>query len=249
MLLIDTHIHMVPGVDDGARDIDMAIQMLHVAKNEGINEMILTPHFNSPRYDNQNVIENFNKLRDYILTYRIDFKIHLGNEIYLSEEDIDAIVNRQVFTMAGSRYLLIELPVHQFYPFHEMMIHNLQENGYRIILAHVERYQIFENKPQMLQEFVKKGIYCQITTNYIMNKKTRKKAFKLIKNGLVHIVASDGHNIDKRPPVMKNAYDIIYKAFGQEWAQLLFIENPQLVIMDSILKNPPVEQIKKRYFF
>ena len=249
MSLIDTHIHMVPGVDDGARDMDMTIKMLRIAINEGVNEMILTPHFNRPRYDNQNVIRNFTILNDYIVMNKIDFKIYLGNEIYLSEEDIDAIIAGQAYTMASSRYLLIELPFHQFYPFHEIMIHNLQENGYRIILAHVERYQIFEDKSHVLQEFVKKGCYCQINANYIMNKKTRKKAFKLIKNGLIHIVASDGHNIDKRPPVMKMAYDIVCRTFGQACAQLLFVDNPKLVIMDSVIREASVQQVKKFYLF
>jgi len=249
MSLIDTHIHMVPGVDDGARDMDMAIQMLHLAKNEGVNEMILTPHFNSPRYDNRSVMANYNMLKDYIQTNKIDFEIHLGNEIYLSEEDIAAIVTGQAYTMASSRYLLIELPFHQFYPFHEMMIHDLLENGYRIILAHVERYQIFEDKLQLLQEFVKKGIYCQITADYIINKKTRKRAFKLIKSGLIHIVASDGHNIATRPPFMKAAYDIVYKTFGRECAQFLFVENPKLVIVDSVIRDAPIQQIKKFHLF
>ncbi len=249
MPLIDTHIHMLPGVDDGARDLDMAIQMLYAAKNEGVNAMILTPHFNSPFYYNQNVKENYEILKEYISSHEIDFSLYLGNEIYLSEEDFEAIITGQVNTMALSRYLLLELPFHQFYPFHEMMMHDLQEKGFRIILAHVERYQVFENKPQMLQEFVNNGIYCQISSNYIMNKKTRKRALKLIKNGLIHLVASDGHNLDKRPPAMKMAYDIIYKAFNREWAQLLFVENPELLIMDSVLRDPPTDLLKKLFVF
>ncbi|WP_373484320.1 tyrosine-protein phosphatase [Acetobacterium sp.] len=247
--MIDTHIHLVPGVDDGAKDMDTAIQMLRVANNDGVKEMILTPHFNTPLYQNENVIEKYGVLKEYVATNMVDFKMHLGNEIYLSEEDVDAIKTGKAYTMGNTRYLLLELPVYQFYPFHEMMIRDLQENGYRIVLAHVERYQIFKNQPQMLEDLVKRGIYCQITASYIVDKKTRKKAFKLIKDGLAHIVASDGHNLDKRPPVMKMAYEIVYKAFGSRCADLLFIENPRAMIMDSVLGDFNIGQKKKLQLF
>lgn len=248
-LLIDTHIHMVPGVDDGAKDMDTAIQMLEVAINEGVDEMILTPHFNLPVYNNQNVAKNYNLLNQYVLTQNIDFKIHLGNEIYLSEEDIAGIKNGQAHTMGDTRYLLIELPLYHFYPFHEVMIYDLQNNGYKIVIAHVERYQIFKKEPEKLHEFVNHGICTQITSSYIMNKKTRRRALELIKSGLIHIVASDGHGIDWRPPVMKMAYDIVAKAFGQHCAHILFVENPKLMIEDRVLMVADIEQVKRFHLF
>jgi protein-tyrosine phosphatase len=96
---------------------------------------------------------------------------------------------------------------------------------------------------------VKRGIYCQITSSYIADRKTRKKALKLIKDGLAHIVASDGHNLDKRPPVMKMAYEIVYKAFGSRSADLLFIENPKAMIMDSVLGDYNIGKKKKLQLF
>ena len=102
--MIDTHIHMVPGVDDGAKDLDTAIQMMQLAIKEGVNEMILTPHFNLPAYHNQNVDKQYKLLNNYILDKNIDFKIHLGNEIYLSEETMEGIKQGQAHTMGNSRY-------------------------------------------------------------------------------------------------------------------------------------------------
>lgn len=249
ILLIDTHIHMVPGVDDGAKDMDTAILMLEAAIHEGVDEMILTPHFNLPVYNNQNVIEHYNLLKEYVLTKKISFKMHLGNEIYLSEEDIAGIKNGQANTMGNTRYLLVELPLYHFYPFHEIMIRDLQNNGYKIVIAHVERYQIFKKEPEKLQELVNNGICTQITSSYIMNKKTRKRALELIKSGLIHIVASDGHGIDWRPPVMKMAYDTVSKAFGQHCAHILFVENPKLMIEDRVLMIADIDEVKKFHLF
>lgn len=243
--MIDTHIHLVPGVDDGAKDIDVAIQMLHLANNEGVSEMILTPHFNSPIYNNQNVEKQYSLIKDHISEEKIDVKVHLGNEIYLSEENIESIKLGQAHTMGNSKYLLIELPFYHFYPFHEAMIYDLQLNGYNIILAHVERYQIFEKKPEKFYELLTKGIYAQMTSEYITDNRTRKKALRWIEEGLIQIVASDGHDVDDRPPVMKSAYDIVSRAFGKDCAQKLFVDNPRLVIEDSVLMDVNIEKAKR----
>ena len=243
--MIDTHIHMLPGIDDGAKDMDVTKRMLQAAIDEGVNEMILTPHFNIPFYFNKNVEKQYNLVSDYIAAEKMSMKIHLGNEIYLSEEDMEAIKKGQAHTMGDSNYLLLELPYYHFYPFHEVMIHDLQLSGYRIILAHIERYQIFKDKPDKLKELVNEGVYSQITSEYIMNNKTRKKALKWIGTGFIHIVASDAHNMDSRPPLMKNAYDIVSEVFGKHCAQTLFVDNPRLMIADDALV---VANIKKKFF-
>ncbi|HEY5556691.1 tyrosine-protein phosphatase [Acetobacterium sp.] len=243
--MIDTHIHLVPGVDDGAKDMDVAIRMLHMAINEGVSEMILTPHFNIPIYYNQNVEKQYNLIKDYIITEKIDLKIHLGNEIYLSEESMEGIKNGQAHTMGDSRYLLVELPYYHFYPFHEAMMHDLQLSGYKIVLAHAERYQIFMKKPDKIKELAEKGIYAQITSSYIIDKKTRKKALKWIEGGSIHIVASDGHNVDNRPPVMKRAYDSVSQAFGELCAETLFVDNPRLMIEDGALMIADIEKARR----
>lgn len=243
--MIDTHIHMVPGVDDGAKDLETAIQMLQLAMKEGVNEMILTPHFKLPSYYNQKVDEQYQLLNDYITAENIDFKIHLGNEIYLSEESMAGIDKGKAHTMGNSQFLLIELPNYHYYPFHESMILELQEKGFKVILAHVERYEVFSKKPDKLTKLNESGIYAQITSHYIMDSKTRKKALKWIETGLIHIVASDGHDMIKRPPLMKMAYEVVVKAFGEECGQMLFVENPGMMIRDCELMAPVLNRRKR----
>ncbi|WP_373484848.1 tyrosine-protein phosphatase [Acetobacterium malicum] len=245
--MIDTHIHMVPGVDDGAKDLETAVQMMQLAMNEGVNEMILTPHFNLPAYHNQNVDKQYQLLANYIERENIDFKLHLGNEIYLSEETMAGIKQGQAHTMANSRFLLVELPLYHYYPFHESMLFELQESGYKVVLAHVERYEVFARRPEKLAALNEGGIYSQITSQYIMDNKTRKRALKWIESGLIYIVASDGHDLVKRPPVMKQAYEIVVKTFGEECGQMLFDENPGMMIRDRELMVPVLK--KKKFGF
>jgi protein-tyrosine phosphatase len=240
---------MIPGVDDGAKNMEIAIQMLQFSMNEGVNEMILTPHFNIPSYINEDVERQYRLLYDHILENAIEFKLHLGNEIYLSQENMAGIESEKAYTMGESHYLLLELPYYHFYPFHEVLISNLQSKRYKVLLAHVERYDIFSKKPKMIEELVYNGVYAQLTSEYIINKKTRKKALNWIERGLVNIVASDGHNVDRRPPVMKMAYEIVSKVFGESCAQLLFEENPRLMIEDGILVFPEIKRTKRFSLF
>lgn len=243
--MIDTHIHMIPGVDDGAKSLEISIQMLEMAISEGVNGMVVTPHFNIPHYYNKNVKEQFQLLVDHIQTNKIDFELHLGNEIHVSEENMAAIKSESAYTMGDSRYLLLELPNYHFYSFHEEAIYDLYSNEYKIILAHVERYVIFTKKPEKIKKMSRSGIYTQMTSEYIINKKTRKDALQWIENGLINIVASDGHDIVWRPPVMKMAYEIVKKSFGESCAQTLFVENPQRIINDQELLHPKIEKSKR----
>lgn len=248
--MIDTHIHMVPGVDDGAKDMKISIQMIQMLMNEGVNKVILTPHYNLPRYRNENVKGQFNVLKDYIQQEKIDFEVYLGNEIYLSEETMEGILKGQANTMAGSSYLLVELPYYHYYPVHEAMIRKLQHKDYRVILAHIERYQAFENKPEKLRDLVENGVYAQLSSRYIIDHKTRKSALQWIEKGLIHIVASDGHDVDKRPPLMKKAYDVVAKTFGINCGQMLFESNPESIIGDRQLMIPDLKKIKRfRLYF
>ena len=211
--------------------------------------MILTPHFNKTLYDYLIIEKQFKLLKDLITKKDIKIKIYLGNEIYLNEESVEGIKTGQAHTMADSKYLLLELPHYHFYPFHENLIYDLQLSGYKILLAHVERYQIFEKKTENLKEMVKNNIYSQITSSFIVNKKTRSRALNLIESGLIHIVASDGHDIEKRPPVMKSAFNVISTEFGESCAQSLFVDNPRLMIEDHTLKAVTKKRLKRFNFW
>lgn len=248
--MIDTHIHLIPGVDDGAKDLAEAIQMLNFASAEGVSEMILTPHFNLATFHDRhdrNVEAQYRRIKAYVKREKLAIKLHLGSEIYLNEEDYECIKKGQAPTMGDSRYLLLELPFYQFYPFHEEMIMALL-GDYKILLAHAERYAIFEKKPEKLGEFVKKGVYVQISSGCIIDRRNRKKAFKWIEDGLVQIVASDGHNVDNRPPVMNRAYELVAGTFGTPCAKRLFVDNPRLLIADQKLVVTTENKVKRLHW-
>ncbi|WKY46950.1 CpsB/CapC family capsule biosynthesis tyrosine phosphatase [Eubacteriaceae bacterium ES3] len=246
--MIDTHIHLLPAVDDGANDLEISRQMAKRAVDEGISQMIVTPHFVNNIDYQTNARQQFELLSQVLEEENISLKIRLGNEIHLSEENVEAIFSGVANTMAGSDYVLIELPTYHFYEFHEAFLYNLLEKGYKIILAHIERYRIFEDRPEKLGQFIEAGMFAQVTAKYLIERKTRKKGIDWIKTGWVHIVATDAHDIKYRPPQMKKAYEIIEGRFGECAAIRLFKENPRAVIENRPIDSVMVSQKRWRLF-
>lgn len=239
--MIDTHIHLIPGVDDGATNLTISMEMLYIALQEGIDEMILTPHYYVPNYVSEDIDKQFQLLKSEISEKGLNIKIHLGNEVYLNEESIKGFEDGRARNLSNSSYVLMELPFNHFYPFHENLLYQLQLNGHYIILAHVERYRIFKSNPKKLEELIEKGYYGQLTSSFISNSKTTKIALEWIKSGYIHLVASDAHNNKKRPPQMKASYEIVSKKYGEDCAKLLFEENPRRIINNEPLKVPKIE--------
>lgn len=240
--MIDTHIHIVPGVDDGAEDLATALDMAREAVKQGIDTMVVTPHYRVPMFDSPNIDEQYQRLRAAVEAENIPLTLHLGNEIHVNRESVDGIATGLGRTMGSSKYLLMELPTYQFYPYHEDMLHDLRVDGYEVLLAHVERYSVFRKEPERLAQFVQRGFYSQLTARYIVERKTRKKAFALIEAGLIHVVASDAHNTGRRPIMMAEAYKVIRKQFGDACAETLFTGNPRRMIDGEGLRLPEIQR-------
>lgn len=243
--MIDTHIHIIPEVDDGAASLTEAVEMLKISKDEGVKEIIATPHFKEGLSLEADILEQFEKIK--FEAEEMGITLHLGNELYLCEEGVHGLRDDHVYTLANSSYVLVELPFTQYYPFHDALLYQIQQRGFRIILAHIERYQSFRRKPEMLEALMKKGIYGQMNARYLHERKTRKQAFKWIEKGYVHLIASDGHNTDSRKPEMAKAYETVQDRFGIAAAELLFRDNPARIIDDVMLQTPEIDK-KKRFF-
>ena len=247
--MIDTHLHMLYGVDDGAKTWEVALAMARKAVDEGVTEMILTPHYYVPVFESDLIQTTFEGLKEILNREGVDLKLHLGNEIHLNEESILGFEEGKARSLAHSRYLLIELPRQHYLPAHEQMLFDLQLGGNEVIIAHIERFSVFRSDPDYLKSLVDKGFYGQITSKYLIEEKTRKKGFEWIARGCVHVVASDAHNMDGRPPLMKEAYEAVANRFGKVCADTLFTLNPEHIINNEPLIQPEKtmdHQLKRR---
>ena len=204
--LIDIHTHILPGVDDGARDMTVALEMLKLEEEQGAETVILTPHYvTGRRYTQEQLEERFAELQDKAKEAGIGTGMTLWNECLYSRSLADALDKGEARTLKGSIALV------EFYPTEsgEKIINgcrSLYNSGYRIVLAHIERYEAFDER--LAYSLKEMDVEFQMNANYAKKACTsfpfgRKHWFKqLLKSGEVSYIASDAHDTEKRDPAM-----------------------------------------------
>lgn len=228
----------MPCVDDGAKDIDEAIKILRMMKDDGITDVIATPHF----YPDSDNLEDFKYRTDAAykaLCSVADGKdlprIYLGSEILYYRHIGESELMEQ-FCLNGSRYLLLELSDNCISDSFFEDIRNLKnKSGIIAIIAHIERYYKFSSFRKLLKFIKDENIPTQINASAFFTSYYRRVAEKLIKKGYVSFIATDSHSPDKRPPKIKDALEYISNKLGAEYASG-FIRNSQL-LLDDISKN------------
>ena len=237
---IDIHCHLMPGVDDGAADIETSLEMLRIAARNNIGRMILTPH-HKPMHHNISVLHNpvYTKaLQEAGEKEGIKIKLYPGNEIYYSDETFSQLENGEVCTLAGSDYCLIEFhPTNPYKAIHNGL-YQIQAAGFIPIIAHVERYSDIVSHPDYVEELVGMGCFVQINASSVMGKYgfgISHFTKKLLKRNLVHFVASDAHDTRNRAPQLMECRQYIARKYGEAYADLLFYDNPMSVINNEII--------------
>lgn len=238
--LIDIHSHILPGVDDGAEDNLMSLEMLRIAWNEGIRQMILTPH-NKPMRRNvspKTMKKMMEALSEKTKTQEMEFAFYTGNEIYYSSEAVLSLDEGKACTMANSEYVLIEFGPMDEYDYIRGGIYQVMAGGYRPILAHAERYQSICAKPERAEGLAEMGCYIQLNAGSILGQygfSTKQFCKKLLKQQLVHFVATDAHNTGKRGPYLAECKRYLVRKIGDSYAKRLLYENPMHIIHNEYL--------------
>ncbi|MFA6941309.1 MAG: CpsB/CapC family capsule biosynthesis tyrosine phosphatase [Clostridiaceae bacterium] len=227
--MIDIHSHILPGIDDGAKNIDTFLKMIKIAKQDGIEKIIATPHFVNGIYENtyDQVAAETDKMKDMIQNYGINLELIPGQEVYLDKHSIDLYKEGKIRGINASSYLLCEFPMDSLPDNALDIIYELQIAGAKIILAHPERYMYFIKNLTLINDFIKEGCLFQINSGSIegiFGKEIRKTAMLLIKNGICDFIASDAHSAGTRSPRIK---DTINAA-----------EDYKPGISDTLVKNP-----------
>lgn len=239
--MIDIHCHPLPGVDDGAKNLDIAIAMCRLAAEDGVTHLVATPHSNysyafDPDLNRQLVAQLQAKLGDHP-------KLLLGCDFHLSYDNIQVCTqNAKNFTINQTPYLLVELP-DQFIPDHlNRVYYDIQVAGLRPIITHPERNLLLLRKPELLQEWISMGCMVQVTAQSYtggFGSSARKYAEMLLDMGAIHFFASDAHDLHNRPPVLSRCYRKLADAKGEEIADLLLQQNPEAVINGQPLPPQP----------
>ncbi|AOH53634.1 tyrosine protein phosphatase [Peribacillus muralis] len=232
--MIDIHSHILPGVDDGADNIGESIVMARKAVEQGITNIIATPHYHKGKYDNdkEKVEGETRKLNQVLYDLEIPLKVWPGQEIRITDELLEDFDHNQIITLNGLQYILLELPSNHVPRYTERLIHDLQIKRITPIIAHPERNLEIIRNPDLLEYLVWNGAYSQITAGSITGKfgwKTKRFSNYLIGSDLAHFIASDAHNTGNRGFQLKEAYKMVQKNFGQKVVEE-FNENAKSVL-------------------
>ena len=234
--MIDIHTHILPAVDDGPDTIEESIKICKVAANDGIKTIVATPHSMDGVYEakSDEILKMVEVLNQQLKENQIDIEILPGAEIHINEGLVENIKSGDVLTINnGGKFILFELPFIFIPPGTDKFIFNLKVNGIVPILAHAERILAFQKNPELLEQLVNIGARVQINAHGLTkraNPRERKCAEWLLKNRLVHFIASDTHSLKGRPPILSEAVKCASRIVGEEEASDLVFHNPEQII-------------------
>lgn len=236
---IDIHSHILPGVDDGAKDMEESISMLRQAQKEGLGAVILTPHQKPGRkcVSVNGILLRIAQLQNKLEQLHIEIKLYPGSELLYSHGLRERLENGSVCTLAQSRYVLVEFLPDENWQYIRDGLYDLTCAGYRPIVAHVERCVHLAADPEKIRELIDMGCYIQMNAGSIMGKSgfgMKRMARLLLKEEVVHFVATDAHReTGKRSVQMKACGAYLQKRYGQDYADRLLWKNAKKVLTDA----------------
>lgn len=218
--MVDFHSHILPGIDDGAKTVEDSVKMLMLAKAQGVDTIIATPHYYATKATIDEFLlareESYKTLMKYVTENNLDIpKIILGAEVAFSVKCTKLDISR--LCIENTNALLIELPYTFLNGWIYKEIYNISmRHSVDIIIAHAERYVGKRNDLSMIEPFLELDMYIQINASSVVEFRTRRAVKKFFDLGRVDLIGSDAHNMGKRISKMDKAWQYIAKKYGEQ---------------------------------
>ncbi len=236
--MIDFHTHILHDIDDGPKTIDVSVAMARVAVEDGIRTMVATPHapgFGWGRSSGARVREHLEQLREALETAGVPLEVLPGNEMFCDLRLPSLLQSGEFLTCNDTNTVLVECPIYEPFPsVFPHVVHDLQTTGYRVVLAHPERIRDVIDDPNTLIPYIERGVLMQLTSQALMGvqgERARRLAETLVTHDLVHLIASDAHNVPPyRPPLLSSARERAAELVEKAAAQALVCDTPGLLV-------------------
>jgi len=245
--MIDLHTHILPGVDDGVRTEDEAVEFARVSYADGVRLIVATPHCKEGYWQNrrETVLSNVAKLQARLQLEQVQLEIKPGAEVHLCPDLVERVADGRAPTIADNgKTLLLELSLSQYPVELENLIFQLKLAGIEPLFAHPERIRYFQDDATRFESAVRLGAYGQITTGSItglFGRDVQEYSEELLCKGLVHLLATDSHNLRGRPPIMSGALQAVTSLIGEQRAIALCNEGPLAMIEGREPRLPEVQ--------
>lgn len=233
--LTDIHNHILPMVDDGPASVVEALKMIKKQEKDGVKNIILTPHYRKGMFEvsAEEIQWKFYKFQEFVQRKGFDVNLYLGRECYGDMDLMNTLLKNPSFQMNGTRYVLIEFS--HYYEFQKIRnsVYELVSEGYNPILAHIERYACLNKHNEYIEELIDMGAYMQVNAGTVLGKmgfSQKCLCKKWLQEHFIHFIASDAHDLQKRKPNLLECKKYVERKMGVEYANKIFIENPQLIL-------------------
>src|SRR5215831_15717651 len=239
--VIDIHSHILPEIDDGARSVEEAVEMARIATEDGIEYMVSTPHMFNGLSGNptpSKVLERVAALNEAIKNPD-GVKILPGNEVHISHDIAEHVLNNRVTKINQRNYMLVEFPQLTIPVGVEQLFYKLLLQGVHPILVHPERNGQIQSHPAVVARFIERGVLIQVTAMSVtgeFGQAARACAETLLRHDCVHFLATDAHRSKARPPILSRGRDAAAAIIGRERATALVETNPLTVIIGEPLR-------------
>ncbi len=236
--LIDLHNHLLPDIDDGAADLVVSLEMARMAVADGITVVACTPHIMPGLYNNDGagIAAAIQSLAAILAAEHIPLRLVAGADIHIVRDLVAGLKSGRLPTLAGSRYFLLEPPHHIAVPGFEDYIFSTLAAGYVPVITHPERLAWLESNYASFERVARSGAWMQITAGSVLGlfgKSAQDRSFRLLEDGLAHIVASDAHDSRRRQPVLRPAFEALAARYGEKEATALVLTRPQCILDDA----------------
>ena len=233
--MIDVHTHIIPNIDDGSKSVEETFNLISEAEEAGFTDIILTPHYITNYYETTGaevrlLTETLQKIAN---EKNLEIKLHSGMEIYISEELCDLAKAGTVITLANSKYMLIEFPMNTTMRNVNEILFMMRNMGYRVIIAHPERYKCIQENIEYAMQLVEEG--CMLQSNYgsivdIYVKEAKKTLKKLLKMDFISFLGTDTHKEGTIYQIMPQILKKFKRVISEEKLYEITTENPRKIL-------------------
>ncbi|HSA93113.1 MAG TPA: CpsB/CapC family capsule biosynthesis tyrosine phosphatase [Terriglobales bacterium] len=239
--MVDIHSHVLPEVDDGAKSWDVAVQMCRMAAEDGVTDLVATPHANDRYpYHRQRHQEIVSRLQGMV---GLTPTLHLGCDFHFSYDNIqDALAHCERYVIGKTAYLLVEFSDFALPPTLLDALYRLQSGGLTPIVTHPERNPLLQRQPEQILRLVEMGCVIQVTAASLtgrFGKAARRLSGWLLQREAVHVLASDAHDLEDRPPILSAGRDVAVELCGPDVALALVEHNPRAIVSNQPLPYFP----------
>ena len=252
--MIDIHSHVLFGMDDGARTLEDSLAMVRMAAEHGTTDLVATPHANLEfKFNPQVIAERIAQVREASGGV---LRLYTGCDFHLSYDNIqDSIEHPRKYTINQGRYLLVEFSELLIFKNTEDIFARLRDAGMVPIVTHPERNGLLRQRIENIAKWVDQGARMQVTAQSLtggFGRRALEFSRELLDRSLVHVIASDGHDCERRPPVLDQAREWLRKKYGDALAEALCVTNPGATLTGDDMYLPSVDpqsSVRKWYEF